>query len=71
MVAGELAEMAGGESGSNGNGGDGHRGRIELVATVLLAMAAVLTAWRMVTWLQRPLRPNPNHSEDSADSFAA
>lgn len=45
MVAGELAEMAGGEGGNGGNGGDGHRGRIEVVATVLLAVAAVLTAW--------------------------
>ena len=45
MVAGELAEMAGGEGGNSGNGGDGHRGRIEVVATVLLAVAAVLTAW--------------------------
>jgi len=36
-----------------------------------VAVAAMLTAWRLLSWLRRPLSPDQNYSEDSTDSFAA
>jgi MATE family multidrug resistance protein len=36
-----------------------------------VAVAAVLTSWRLVVFLRRPLKPGPDHSEDTADSLAA
>ena len=32
-----------------------------------IAVAAVLTSWRLSVWLKRPLEPDPNYSADSLD----
>jgi MATE family multidrug resistance protein len=36
-----------------------------------VAVAAVLTSWRLARFLRRPLKPDPLHSEDTEDSLAA
>jgi MATE family multidrug resistance protein len=36
-----------------------------------VAVAAILTSWRLVVFLRRPLKPDPHHSADTADSLAA
>jgi MATE family multidrug resistance protein len=36
-----------------------------------VAIAAVLTAWKLNIWLQRPISPDPGYSEGTGDSFAA
>jgi MATE family multidrug resistance protein len=36
-----------------------------------VAVAAILTSWRLVVFLRRPLKPGPDYKEDTADSLAA
>jgi MATE family multidrug resistance protein len=36
-----------------------------------VAIAAILTGWKLRVWIGRPLKPDPNYSVDTADSFSA
>ena len=36
----------------------------------LVAVAALLTSWRLTVWLKRPLQPDPRYSEDRLDSVS-
>jgi MATE family multidrug resistance protein len=36
-----------------------------------VAVAGILTSWRLFIFLKRPLKPDPHHSEDNQDLFAA
>lgn len=36
-----------------------------------VAVAALLTGWKLQVWIKRPLLPDPDYNVDTADSFAA